>query len=273
MQYENYSVLMSVYYKENAVYFDESLSSIFNQTFLTDDFVLVCDGPLNEELDSVIEKYLLKYGSILHVVRLEKNSGLGNALNIGLEHCKNELIARMDSDDVCLPDRFEKQLKIFNTIEDISISSGIILEFFESIHQPFGQRVVPEKSEQIYEYSKKRNPFNHPAVMFKKSAVMDAGSYSEEFHLFEDYYLWIRMFLKGYKGYNFQEPLVYMRTPYDMYMRRGGIQYAREMLRFHRWIKSTGWSSNKDYVTGAMPHAVVCILPNIIRKNIYKLIH
>lgn len=233
MKYENYSVLMSVYYKENAVYFDESINSVFEQTRLTDDFVLVCDGPLTDELDAVIEKYVSRYPDILNVVRLEKNSGLGVALNTGLKYCKNELVARMDSDDIMVKDRCEKQLAVFNSMDDISVCSGIILEFFDSTDTPFGKRVVPESCEDIYAFSKKRNPFNHPAVMFKKSAVIDAGSYSEEFHLFEDYYLWLRMFLKGYKGYNLQEPLVYMRTPYDMYMRRGGKQYAVDMMRFH----------------------------------------
>lgn len=273
MKYENYSVLMSVYFKEKAVYFDESMNSVFMQTLLTDDFVLVCDGPLTDELDAVIKKYQSKFGDILNVVRLEKNSGLGIALNNGLKYCKNELVARMDSDDVCLPDRCEKQVAVFNSHEDISVCSGPILEFFETTERPFGKRDVPETCDRIYTFSKKRNPFNHPAVMFKKSDVIAAGGYDETYHLFEDYYLWIRMFLKGYRGFNIQEPLVYMRTPSDMYLRRGGKQYAKDMLRFHRWIKSTGWSSTIDYISGAIPHAIVCVLPNRIRKKVYQVIH
>ena len=104
---DNYSVLMSVYHKEKAEFLREALDSIWNQTVQTDDFVLVCDGPLNEELDSVIAEHEKAHPGVLHVIRLEKNGGLGNALNIGIKQCKNELIARMDSDDISYPDRCE----------------------------------------------------------------------------------------------------------------------------------------------------------------------
>ena len=269
----NYSVLMSVYYKENPLCLEESMESIYNQTFSTNDFVLVCDGPLNDELDEVIQNMQKKFGSVLNVVRLEKNSGLGTALNIGLQHCKNEIVARMDSDDISFLDRCEKQIKYFEENDKLSIVSGTILEFEGNINTITGKRKVPLSNQEICKYSKKRSPFNHPAVMFKKSDVQKVGGYNEEYHLFEDYYLWIRMLRAGCIGANISSPLVYLRTSSDMYMRRGGQKYAKDMLRLHKWLLDIKWSNYMDYLCGAIPHAVICVLPNSIRKFVYFCMH
>lgn len=268
-----YSVLMSVYHKEKAEYLREAMESIHTQTVSTDDFVLVCDGPLNEELDAVIAQMQVKFGSVLQVIRLEKNSGLGNALNTGLKYCKNDIVARMDSDDISLPDRCEKELAIFERQPQIAIVSGLILEFQDSPEMITGKREVPEQHDEILRFSRKRNPFNHPAVMFRKSAVEKAGGYKETYHLFEDYYLWVRMLQCGSVGYNIPTSVLYMRTSPDMYMRRGGKNYAKAMLHFRRWMVQTGWIGNMEFITGALPHAMVCILPNRVRGMIYKALH
>lgn len=267
---KNYSVLMSVYYKDNPDYLREAMKSIYDQTLPTNDFVLVCDGPLNDELDSVIEEMQKLFGNILNVYRLKKNSGLGNALNAGLKECKNELIGRMDSDDICRKSRFEKQINLFENNVNISFASGAINEFDIAPVNSLGVRLLPRDNAHIRQFSKKRNPMNHVAVMFKKSAVINSGGYKETFHLFEDYYLWIRMFSKGYEAANMEDVLVDVRTPLDMYSRRGGASYAKTMLKFHQWLKKIGWTNNWIYLTGAIPHAIVCILPNKMRKAVYK---
>lgn len=269
----NYSVLMAVYIKEKPEFLKSSMESMFAQTVPPNDFVLVCDGPLNEELDMVIEQMQSEFGDILQVIRLEKNVGLGNALNEGMKHCKNELIARMDSDDISYRDRCERELAVFNNYSEICIVSGTVLEFRESIHFIIGKRELPEFHKDICRFSHKRNPFNHPAIMFRKSAVEKAGGYSEKYPLFEDYYLWIRMFHNRCIGYNLKQPVLYMRFSTDGCFRRGGKKYLCDMLAFHRWLLSSGWTSWIEYITGALPHAVVCILPNEIRKKIYSLIH
>lgn len=273
MNKTNYSVLMSVYYKENAKFLKESMESIYNQTVPTNDFVLVCDGALTAELDTVIEIMQLKFGDVLQVIRLEKNSGLGNALNEGIRHCKNELVARMDSDDISYSNRCENELKCFEQQKNLSIVSGTIVEFSNNIQEITGKRELPSTHDEICRFSRKRSPFNHPAVMFKKSEVKKAGGYSEKYPLFEDYYLWVRMLQKGCIARNLKEPLLYMRTPAEMYMRRGGKTYAKNMLRFHQWMKSVKWSSSVDYFSGAVPHAVVCVMPNGMRKRIYSFLH
>ena len=269
----NYSVLMSVYYKEQPQFLREAMNSILEQTIPTNDFVLVCDGPLNEELDLVIEDMKLNFGSILNVVRLQNNQGLGNALKIGLEYCKNSLVARMDSDDICVPNRCELQLKNFTLDNRLAIISGTVEQFTTHKDMVLGKRIVPSDYADIITFSKRRNPFNHPAVMFKKEAVEKSGSYNNCYPLFEDYYLWVRMLQNGFRGKNLIETMVYMRTPVDMYKRRGGFLYAKNLLAFNNWMLRSKWITISDYLFSAIPHAIVCVLPNSLRKFIYGHLH
>ena len=266
---DNYSVLMSVYAREKADHLRASIESILSQTVKTDNFVVVCDGKLTDELDAVLTGFEDK----IEIVRLPENKGLGNALNAGLSYCRHELVARMDSDDIAYPDRMEKQLLMFAEDPSLSLVSGTVTEFKEDISNTVGKREVPLTDEEIRSFSHKRNPMNHPAVMFKKSAVEEAGGYSEEYPYFEDYYLWVRMLMKGAKAANTADALVYMRVDDDTFVRRGGRKYASDMLRFHRYLRAQRWSSLSDYITGALPHALICVLPNNLRKAVYKKLH
>lgn len=268
-KYENYSVLMSVYYKENSEYLKQAIESIQAQTFPTDDFVLVCDGPLNQELDSVIKKKQQEMKNILNVVRLKKNAGLGNALNKGIQQCKNELVARMDSDDISYPDRCEKQLMVFNTYPEISVCSGIVEEFATNPKVVESRRVPPETQEEIREFAKVRNPFNHPCVMYKKPDVEAIGSY-KDFYLLEDYYLWVRMIMAGYQGYNLQEPLLHMRAGTDMYMRRGGLKYAKTQEKLFRFMKNNGFISKGQYIKNCVIRGESSLAPNWLRKFVFE---
>ena len=268
-KYENYSVLMSVYYKENSEYLKQAIESIQAQTFPTDDFVLVCDEPLNQELDSVIKKKQQEMKNILNVVRLKKNAGLGNALNKGIQQCKNELVARMDSDDISYPDRCEKQLMVFNTYPEISVCSGIVEEFATNPKVVESRRVPPETQEEIREFAKVRNPFNHPCVMYKKPDVEAVGSY-KDFYLLEDYYLWVRMIMAGYQGYNLQEPLLHMRAATDMYMRRGGLKYAKTQEKLFRFMKNNGFISKGQYIKNCVIRGESSLAPNWLRKFVFE---
>lgn len=265
----SYSVLMSVYVKEKAEYLKQAMDSIWNQTIAPDDFVLVCDGPLNEELDAVIEAMQAAHPDTLHVVWLEKNGGLGNALNKGIKHCRHELVARMDSDDISRPDRCERQLKVFQRHPDVSVVSGIVEEFTTSIDQIETRRVLPETQEEIITFSKKRNPFNHPCVMYKKAAVEAAGGY-QDFYLLEDYYLWIRMLQKGSLGYNLQEPLLWMRAGSDMYKRRAGWKYAKSQKALFKYMKDSGFIDFGQYMKSTITRMVSALLPNSFREFAYK---
>lgn len=268
-EYKEYSVLMSVYHKERPEYLKQAIESIQVQSLSTNDFVLVCDGLLNDELDAVIQTKQLEMGENLNVVRLAKNGGLGNALNEGIKHCKNELVARMDSDDIAYPDRCEKQIAVFNTHSEVSICSGIVEEFTTDPNTVDTKRVPPETNAEIVEFAKKRNPFNHPCVMYKKSAVEAVGSY-QDFYLLEDYYLWLRMLMAGYQGYNIQEPLLHMRAGSDMYKRRAGWKYAKTQARLFKFMKQQGFIGEGQYIKSCVVRSGSSLAPNWLRKFMFE---
>lgn len=268
-EYKEYSVLMSVYHKERPEYLKQAIESIQVQSLSTNDFVLVCDGPLNDELDAVIQTKQLEMGENLNVVRLAKNGGLGNALNEGIKHCKNELVARMDSDDIAYPDRCEKQIAVFNTHSEVSICSGIVEEFTTDPNTVDTRRVPPETNAEIIEFAKKRNPFNHPCVMYKKSAVKAVGSY-QDFYLLEDYYLWLRILMAGYQGYNIQEPLLHMRAGSDMYKRRAGWKYAKTQAKLFKFMKQQGFIGEGQYIKSCVIRSGSALAPNWLRKFMFE---
>lgn len=267
--YKNYSVLMSVYQGEKPDYLRQAIESIQSQTFPTNDFVLVCDGPLNDELVAIIESKQQELGNTLNVVRLEKNGGLGNALNKGIKYCKNELVARMDSDDIAYPDRCEKQITIFNTHAEISICSGIVEEFSIIPEIVDARRVPPETNKDILLFAKERNPFNHPCVMYKKSDVEFVGSY-QDLYLLEDYYLWLRMLMTGYQGYNIQEPLLHMRAGSGMYKRRSGWKYAKAQVDLFKYMKDNGFISRRQFLKSCVIRSGSALAPNGVRKLLFK---
>lgn len=266
--YPKYSVLMSVYYRENAENLMQAIESILQQTIPTDDFVLVCDGDLTPALEGVIAHYKEK----IHVIRQSQNKGLACALNKGLRYCKNDLVARMDSDDISLPDRCENQLREFVLNPSLDIISGTIMEFSGTPERILGKRCLPAEHDEICRFSRRRCPFNHPAVMFRKSAVELAGSYKQTY-ICEDYYLWIRMLQSGAEAANLKVPLLYMRTTDGMYCRRGGWQYAKSIVCFRWWMCQCGWSNFLDFCVSALPQAVICVAPNSVRKAFYSFLH
>lgn len=268
-KYPKYSVLMSVYFKENPNWLEYSIESMMNQTVKPDEFVLVEDGPLTEELDSVVEKYAEKYPKIFNVVKIKKNGGLGPALKLGVENCRNEYIARMDSDDYSVPNRIEKEFEIFEKDSTIGMVGSNVSEFIDNIQNVICNVVLPEENEDIIRFSKKRNPFRHPSVMFKKSEVIKAENY-REYYLCEDYDMWLRMIRNNCKCYNIQENLVYMRISDDFYKRRGGIKYLKSINKFKKEQMTLGYFTKMEYLKSIIPHAIVCLMPNFMRDFVYK---
>lgn len=264
---ENYSVLMSVYHREKPEYFRAAINSILNQTVKTDDFVIVCDGPLNEGLDNVIAEVVTAHPGLFNIYRMSENKGLAIALNNGILQCKNNIIARMDSDDVSRPDRIEKQL-IAMREQEVDIVGSNIVEFEGDISNVTLERCVPKNSDKIMEFAKKRTPFNHPTVMYKKSAVIDSGFY-DDYRYFEDYNLWVTMLMKGYKGYNIQDNLLYMRAGSDMYKRRGGISYIKCIVRFKNHLRKMGLISMPVFFVEITARIGVSVAPNRLRRFIY----
>ena len=260
---------MSVYFKEKPEWLDNSIKSMLEQTIIPNEFVIVEDGKLTNELYSVLDKYIKKYPNIFKIVKIEKNGGLGPALKRGIEECKNEYIARMDSDDYCLPNRIEKEFEIFEKYPELGMVGTNVAEFTNSINNIVSIVILPETNEEIINFSKKRNPFRHPSILFKKSSVLKAGNY-REYYLCEDYDIWLRMIRSGCKCYNIQEILTFMRISDDFYKRRGGIKYLKSINKFKKEQMKVGYFTKIEYFKSIVPHAIICLLPNILRELIYK---
>lgn len=263
-----YSVLMSVYAKEKPEFLRKSMMSMYNQTIPTNDFVLVCDGPLNKKLDIVIDDMQKKFGDRLQVFRLEKNQGLGLALKFGLKKCKNELVARMDSDDVSNKNRMEKELKIFDKM-DVDVVGSNIVEYDQKMKTKFGERIVPEKHDNIIRMLKKRNPMNHVTVMFKKSKVAAVGGY-KEMPFFEDYYLWARMIERGCTFYNIQDNLVSVRGDTGMVKRRGSLEYIACIRCFERELMTMNMINRLQYAFNLIIRCSVALSPVFLRNIVYN---
>ena len=175
----------------------------------------------------------------------------------------------MDSDDIAYPDRCERQLAVLNIHPEVSICSGIVEEFITSPDIINARRVPPETNDEIMEFAKKRNPFNHPCVMYKKSAVEAVGSY-QDFYLLEDYYLWLRMLMAGYQGYNIQEPLLHMRAGSDMYKRRAGLKYAKTQIKLFKFMKDRKFISKRQYIKSCIIRSGSALAPNWMRKYMFE---
>ena len=264
-----YSVLMAVYGKENPEFLRQSIESMLNQTLPFSDFVLVCDGPLSHELNEVITWAQKQMGEKLQLIRLKENKGLGNALHVGVPRCRCSVIARMDSDDISRPDRCERQFRIIER-DGYDQVSGTLQEFSRKPGDMDRLRVLPRTSEEILQYAKKRNPFNHPCMMFRREAVLHAGNY-QDFPGFEDYYLWVRMLRKGCKGYNVQEVILDMRTGNGMYDRRGGREYLHWVLRFQRYLYCKKFITRKEYIKNCLVRTTVGMIPGGAREKFYHL--
>lgn len=266
-----FSVAISVYKSDDPKFFDRALFSITEmQTIKPDEIVLVVDGPVCEELNRVIEKYERLY-SIFHIIRLEKNGGLGNALKIAVENSKHDLIARMDSDDVSLPTRFEQQLRYFEEHPEVDIVGGDITEFIGDESNIVGKRVVPKSNEEIREYMRRRCAFNHMSVMYKRNAVQGAGGYQDWF-CNEDYYLWIRMWLNHAVFANTGSILVNVRVGKEMYQRRGGWKYFKSEAKLQSFMLKKGVIRVPRYLVNVSERLILQVLmPNKVRGWVFRI--
>lgn len=261
-----FSVLMSLYYKDNPVWLKQAIDSVLSNTVKPDQIVLVVDGPIPNEL----EKILNEYKNFLDTLRLEKNSGLGIALQQGLLKCKYPLVARMDSDDISLSGRFELQLKEFERNPNLTIVGGYIREFDSHNGKAISVRKVPLEDDKIKKYIKTRSPFNHPTVMFKKEDVLKAGNY-QTFYQMEDYYLWVRLVKANYQMKNIPEFLLDFRTDSEMFTRRGGYKYFKSNKELLKQMLKMGIINYPHYLFNVTIRFIAQVLmPNKIRAIFYK---
>lgn len=262
-----FTLLMSVYHKDNPVFLEQALESIWDkQTLKPDQIVLVQDGPLTPSLEEVIERFLP--GKPVHCIKLPKNRGLGEALNIGLRSCAYDLVARMDSDDIAFAHRFETQLPLFEKYPDLDAIGACIDEFEGSPTNVVSQRKPPRTPEELLQYAGKRCPFNHPTVVFKKSSLLKSGGYLH-FPLLEDYHLWVRMLADGARFYNVQESLLLFRQSSDTYFKRGGLKYALTEVRLEWMMLRLGIMKWWVFLYLVPAKFLTRIAPKWLRRQVY----
>ena len=262
-----FSVSMCVYEKDNPSWFRQAIDSLIAQTVKPSEIILVVDGPVPKDLNEIISD--CEANEMFKVFRLPQNTGHGNARRFGLEKCSNELVALMDADDICGPDRFEQELKIFQN-SDPDIVGGNIAEFLGDVGNIVAYRTVPQEDAEIKEYMKKRCPFNQDTVMFKKSSVEKAGGYID-WYCDEDYYLWLRMFLSGCRMVNTGTVLVYFRVGREMYKRRGGWKYfiSETKLQYYM-LKNKIIGLVTFFCNVAIRFLVQIAMPDKIRECFFK---
>lgn len=266
---EKFSVLMSVYYKEKPEFFDLSLkSNLIDQTLTPDEFVLVCDGDLTPELEEVIEKYKKLYPDVLKVYRKE-NGGLGKALNYGLPKCSYPLIARSDSDDVCVKTRFEKQVKYMGLHPEVGIISSYIDEFADDWKKPTHVKTLPLTHEELYEMAKFRNLLNHMSVMMRRDDILRIGSYRHIPYI-EDYELWVRAMINGIRIGNIGEVLVHARTGNGMVQRRGTKKYIKSWHLMNVDMIKAGMIGYSTYIRNMLAITAFVFMPVGFKEFLYK---
>lgn len=264
------SVLMSVYKNDNAEDFRTAVESIsLKQTLPPDEVLIVIDGPVTNKLSETIHK-LEEEIPYIRTHWFPKNNGLGNAMNIGVNLCSYDIIARMDADDISVSDRFEQQIGFLKDNPEISIVGGQISEFIYDTENVVGKRQVPCQDNELSQYIKTRCPFNHMTVMFRKSDVLNVGNY-QDWHYNEDYYLWIRMAEAGYKFANLPDTLVNVRVGKDMYARRGGWKYFKSEKGLQDYMLKKKMISFPRYLFNvAVRFGVQVAMPNSVRGFVFQ---
>lgn len=254
-----YSVLMTVYAREKPAYFEQAIRSMLFQTDRTDDFVIVCDGPLTPQLDAVISHYTQMEPELFHIIRCEENLGSGTASRMGLLACKNELIVRMDSDDIAVSDRARVLLDAFRREPELAAVGGQMAEFVHDPAQVIGYRILPTEPEELRRYAASRSPLNNITVMLRKSAAIAVGNYSD-IRTREDYELWIRLLGNGYRIRNLDRVLAYARVGEDMYERRRGLEYSKYTVYTEKVLLEFGFINRLEYCFSLCARFVASVL-------------
>ncbi len=261
-----FSVLMSVYAREKPGFLQASLQSLVDQLEPAEQVVLVKDGPLTPELEAVLDSFTDHLP--LDICALSINQGLAVALNEGLRYCRHDWVARMDSDDVALPERFAVQSAFLARHPDVDVLGACIEERDASMTQVLARREVPCAHADIWRFAKRRSPISHPVVVFRKAAVLAVGGYPL-FQRAQDYALWSLLLVHGYRFANQAECLLWMRTGDGLMARRGYQYFLNELslLRFQREIGLFGWS---DYLLNVLARFVLRVVPNRLKQLIYN---
>ncbi len=263
-----YSVVMAVYKNDRAEWFEQALESMLNQTVTSNDIVIVVDGPLTDSLNRTLRKY--QDNDAISIIRLKTNQGLGNALNVGIENAKNELIARMDSDDIAVPNRIEIQLAEFAKNPKLDIVGGQIAEFIDNPDEVISYRRVPLLHADIKLFARRRSPFNHPTVMYRKSAIQKIGGYDVTAIRIEDYDLWLRALNNGVVCGNVDATLLKYRSTSDAMKRRRTVASWKSHIRARKGFYSSRYISLSDLTYGVATQTTLLLAPAFLVKLLFN---
>lgn len=268
---KNFSVLLSVYKNDKAEDFRIALQSITTkQTVKPSEVVLVIDGPVTDEINMIISEAASATPELYKIIRFEQNQGLGIALQKGMEVASNDIVMRMDSDDIAVPDRFEKQYRFMMDHPKVAVCGGQIDEFIDTIDNVVGKRMVPCSNEEIYRYMKSRCAFNHMTVCLRRSMILDVGNYQPWFWN-EDYYLWIRLMIAKYEFANLLDTLVNVRVGKEMYQRRGGLKYFKSEVGIQKLMRDNGLISWPRYGFNVLVRWCIQVaMPNWLRGFVFQ---
>lgn len=265
MNDKQYSVLMSVYIEDKCEYVKLAIDSMLNQTVKPEQYVIVKDGKVNDDIEKLLIEYDKEYPNLFTIVKIKNNSGLANALNEGIKVCRNELVARMDADDISLPERCEKELEMFIDNPNLAVCGCNIDEFYDNKNNIKSSRVVPCEYEDIKNFGRKRQPFNHPTVMYKKTVIEEVGGYPD-LRRKEDFDLFSRIIVSGAYVRNIDESLYLYRANINNYLRRKSkenMKAALEAYKLHRDRKGCGMF---DYIEICTAEIIFHFLPIGIMK-------
>lgn len=263
-----YSVLISVYHQDRAEWFEAAVDSMARQSLPPHEIVIVEDGQLTDELYSAEKRCIERYPDWIRVVSLEENRGLAAAMRRGICECRCEWIARMDADDISEPTRCEEELRMAMA-EGADIVGCDCEEFIDTIQNPTAKRLFPASHDELIRFSRRRTPFCHPAIMVKKSAVLEAGNY-KDVYLHEDYDLFVRIFAHGYRGCSVKKILYHVRVGRDFYYRRGGMRYVKALLTYNVQLLRSGWMKPIDFILRSCGNILVGLAPVGLRSWFYR---
>lgn len=265
-----FSVLLPVYAGDEAAHFDRALQSIADQTLAPTQLVVVEDGPVGDAVTEVVDAFTARAAFPVVRVRLETNVGLAEALNHGLAACSHEIVARMDADDVSIPERFARQIPLVADGLDL-LGSGLYEWELTDTGQEnvVGRRVPPTDADSIRRAMPFRDPFNHPTVVYRKSAVLRAGGYSSVGTM-EDYLLFARMVAAGARVANLPDALVGYRVSSGAYDRRGGVRLLRTELQLQREFRASGITTRAQYLRNVIVRGGYRIVPVWARRPLYR---
>lgn len=267
-----FSVIISVYNKENPSFFKLALESMINQILLPDEILIIEDGPLNDKLENVIKNFKTQYGKLTEIssVKLKQNLGLGLALKEGVANAKYEYIVRMDSDDISSNNRLSEMKRLIIENPDYHVYGAQIQEFDSITNNNLGIRKVKLNHEMIKKNMRITNPMNHVTIVARKESILQAGNY-ENFSYFEDYFLWAKMLSQGFKFINSPLILVHVRAGSEMVRRRKGLFYAKQEIKMQKYLLQKG-------ITSPLMFSIVClirsgarILPSSIISILYRI--